>query len=89
MKSQLSLRLASGLLTVLAGVIQLHAQPSAFTYQGRLNDTGQPATGIYDLRFTIYDSSAGPGVVAGPLTNSPVAVTNGLFTVALDFGPSV
>jgi hypothetical protein len=27
--------------------------------------------------------------VAGPITNSPVAVSNGLFTVALDFGDSV
>jgi hypothetical protein len=65
------------------------AQGTAFTYQGRLNDTGQPATGIYDLRFTIYDSAGGGNVVAGPLTNSAAGVTNGLFTVTLDFGDGV
>jgi len=65
------------------------AQGTAFTYQGRLNDGASPASGSYDLRFTIYDSSGGPGVVAGPLTNSPVTVSNGLFTVTLDPGAGV
>ncbi len=45
---------------------------------------------IYDLRFTIYDSTNDPGViVAGPLTTAATAVSNGLFTVTLDFGASV
>ena len=62
------------------------AQGTAFTYQGRLADGANPASGIYDLRFTIYDAAGGGGVVAGPLTNFPTGVTNGLFTVTLDFG---
>jgi hypothetical protein len=62
---------------------------TAFNYQGRLNDGDNPAQGIYDLRFTIYDAFAGDGLVAGPLTNSPVTVSNGLFTVTLDFGAGV
>ena len=66
------------------------AQGTAFTYQGRLNDGANPAHGSYDLRFTIYDSANNTGtVVAGPLTNVPTAVSNGLFTVALDFGAGV
>lgn len=59
---------------------------TAFTYQGRLNDGSLPATGIYDLRSTIYDAAGGGSTIAGPLTNSAVGVTNGLFIVALDFG---
>ncbi len=63
------------------------AQGTAFTYQGRLQNNGAPATGIYDLRFTIYDSTNVPGnLIAGPVTNSAVSVTNGLFTTAVDFG---
>src|SRR5262245_48406244 len=63
------------------------AQGTAFTYQGRLNDGASPANGIYDLRFTIYDSTNSPGVViAGPITNSSVGVSDGLFTALLDFG---
>ncbi len=65
------------------------AQGSAFTYQGRLASGTNAAAGTYDLRFTIYDSSAGPAAVGGPLTSSPVAVSNGFFTVTLDFGAGV
>jgi hypothetical protein len=67
----------------------LHAQGTAFSYQGRLNDGGSPATGIYDLRFTICDALANGNVVAGPNTSSATGVTNGLFAVTLDFGSGV
>jgi hypothetical protein len=63
------------------------AQTTAFTYQGQLNSSNAPATGSYDFRFKIYD--ANNSVVAGPLTNAPVGVTNGLFTVTLNFGAGV
>lgn len=66
-----------------------HAQGTAFTYQGRLDTTNGPANGIYDLRFTIYDAASGGAVVAGPVTNSPMTISNGLFTVSLDFGAGV
>ncbi len=66
------------------------AQGTAFTYQGRLNDAANPANGTYDLRFTLFDSTNLPGtIVAGPVTNSATGVTNGLFTVVLDFGGGV
>ncbi|HLP78173.1 MAG TPA: hypothetical protein VK327_14800, partial [Candidatus Paceibacterota bacterium] len=78
---------------VLSAVIRLPlaAVPvgTAFTYQGRLNDSAQPANGIYDLRFTIYDMAANGNTVGNPLTNSATGVTNGLFTVTLDFGAGV
>ena len=63
------------------------AQSTAFTYQGTLNSNGQPASGNYDLCFQLFDANT--NLVAGPVTNSPVWVTNGLFTVTLDFGSSV
>ena len=66
------------------------AQGTAFSYQGQLNDGGQPANGIYDVRFTVYDSTNSPGnVIAGPVTNLATAVSNGLFSVTLDFGTGV
>jgi len=65
------------------------AQGTAFVYQGRLNDAGNPATGNYDLRFTIYDAVTNGNVVSPVLTNSPTGASNGLFTVNLDFGPGV
>jgi photosystem II stability/assembly factor-like uncharacterized protein len=63
------------------------AQTTAFTYQGQLISSNAPATGSCDFRFKIYD--ANNSVVAGPLTNAPVGVTNGLFTVTLNFGAGV
>ena len=64
----------------------LHAQGTAFTYQGRLNSSGNPASGTYDLTFALFSVSSGAGQVGVTLTNTPVAVSNGLFTVTLDFG---
>ena len=63
-------------ISVLSGFVSsVFAQGTAFTYQGRLNDGASPANGVYDLRFTIYDSTNFPGVViAGPLTNSATGV---------------
>jgi hypothetical protein len=63
--------------------------PQPFTYQGRLNISGSPATGLYDIRSSICDALTGGNVVAGPKTISAVGVTNGLFTIALDSGSGV
>ncbi|MGO8676903.1 MAG: hypothetical protein ACLQVX_13655 [Limisphaerales bacterium] len=60
---------------------------TAFTYQGRLDVGGSPANGIYDLRFTLYDAPTNGVLVAGPLTTSAISISNGLFSVALNFGP--
>ena len=58
---------------------------TAFTYQGRLNDGPNPASGVFDLRFALCDSSSG-GSALGLTTNTALGITNGLFTVTLDFG---
>jgi N-acetylneuraminic acid mutarotase len=91
MKTMLHTLRACCLSVMLASTaISLYAQGTAFTYQGRLTDGTNAANGIYDLRFTIYDSTNNPGtVVAGSLTNSAVGVSNGLFTAMLDFGGGV
>jgi len=83
-KPQLHLAIVLGLLSL--GLVSTHAQTSAFTYQGRLDSSGEPANGFFDITFTVWDAASGGTSVAGPLTNSPAAVTNGLFTVTLDFG---
>ncbi len=75
-------------LLLCAAILRAYSQGTAFTYQGRLDDSGQPAGGIYDLRFTIYAVSTGGSPIAA-LTNSTVGVSNGLFTVTLDFGAEV
>jgi hypothetical protein len=63
------------------------AQGPAFTYQGRLTDGGLPYSGTAEFQFTLWNASSDGAVVA---TNNPASliaqVTNGLFTVLLDFG---
>lgn len=63
-----------------------HAQGTAFTYQGRLNSGTNVATGNYDFSFAIFNAVTGGTQQGGGLTNATTAVSNGLFTVTLDFG---
>jgi hypothetical protein len=66
------------------------AQTSTFTYQGQLTSGTSAVTGLYDLRFTLYDTFNGnTNLLDGPVTNAPVAVTNGLFVTAISFSNSV
>jgi len=81
-------RLAIAILlsTLLHQPTTTHAQGTGFTYQGRLNDGSNPATGIYDLRFALFDAASIGNQEGNALTNTAIAVSNGLFTVTLDFG---
>jgi hypothetical protein len=65
------------------------AQGTAFTYQGQLQNNGSPASGTYNLTFSLFGTNTTGTAVAGPVTNNSVAVSNGLFTVLVDFGPGV
>jgi len=60
---------------------------TAFTYQGRLTDGGGPANGNYDLWIKLYDDSAAGTQISTTAAIDGQAVSNGLFTVTLDFGP--
>ena len=65
------------------------AQGTAFSYQGRLEVDGVPASGTYDFEFRLFDDGT-PGApdvqVGATVPKSAVTVTNGLFAVDLDFG---
>ncbi|HQG75363.1 MAG TPA: hypothetical protein PK180_08715 [Kiritimatiellia bacterium] len=65
------------------------AQGTAFTYQGILNDGGNPANGSYDLRLIVYDALTGGAQKGNAITTTATAVSNGLFTVTLDPGAGV
>ena len=62
------------------------AQGTSFTYQGRLNDDSVPATGVYDLQFTLWSGATSGSQIGGTVTAADLEVENGLFTQALDFG---
>lgn len=80
--------LLCSLLAVLSAA-PLYAQapsPTAFSYQGRLNDAGTPATGSFDLKFELYDADAAGNLIGVAVERAAVSVANGLFTTELDFG---
>lgn len=66
---------------------------SAITYQGRLNHSGGPVNGLTVMSFALFDAVTDGNQVGVTLTFDgiggnppPVSVSDGLFTVALDFG---
>ena len=73
--------------TLLALVSGAFAQPSAFTYQGRLTGAGGPANGSFEFEFGLHAAATG-GSALETKTVEDVEVTNGLFTVTLDFSPA-
>jgi len=81
--SGIAMMLAAASLTLSA-----YAQQSstAFTYQGFLRDNGQPANGVYDLRFALFDSADGGNQIGSVVFVNNVTVADGLFTVEVDFG---
>ncbi|HAV61511.1 MAG TPA: hypothetical protein DCY13_04000 [Verrucomicrobiales bacterium] len=69
-----------------ASLVSTAFSQTTFTYQGRLLDGGAPGNGLYDFQFTLHDAPAAGAVISSPITRDDVPVTNGLFTVELDFG---
>ncbi len=62
------------------------AQGTAFTYQGRLSDNARPANGTYDLNFSLFPEASGGSRIGAVLSFPATSVTNGLFSLSLDFG---
>jgi hypothetical protein len=77
---------------VAAAAIMLAALPAqasvgtAFTYQGQLKQGVSPVNDTVNLAFTLWDAASGGTQIGSTVTTLGVPVTNGLFTVVLDFG---
>lgn len=59
---------------------------SKFTYQGLLEQSNAPASGTFDLRFEPFSAASSGTSLATAITANDVVVSNGVFTVTLDFG---
>jgi hypothetical protein len=59
---------------------------TGFTYQGRLEDGGQPASGVYDFSFALFATAEGGEALAAPITVEDLVVQRGIFMTTLDFG---
>ncbi|HSK70581.1 MAG TPA: tail fiber domain-containing protein [Pyrinomonadaceae bacterium] len=62
------------------------AQTTSFVFQGKLNDNGSAANGTYQFQFKLFDATAGGNQVGQTITDVSAVVTDGIFSVNLDFG---
>jgi len=85
MNNSLAWKLSIFTVCLLSGRVAV-AQTTAFTYQGRLNDGANPASGSYDISFAAYDAVTSGNLIGAAVTNSAVDVSNGLFTTLVDLG---
>lgn len=58
---------------------------TAFTYQGDFKHNGLPANGDFDMLFGLHDDAVAVSLI-GSEVQKTVTVTDGRFTVELDFG---
>jgi hypothetical protein len=59
---------------------------TAMTYRGYLVDQGMPMNGLYDLRFTLYDSPAGGYQVGDTYDANELDIVEGHVTATVFFG---
>src|ERR1051325_2414934 len=89
----MKIRIYLSIIVLLVSINAAFAQTTEFTYQGKLIDSGNLANAAYDMQFKLFDAPTNGAQVGATLTfdgNSgnptSVSVTNGIFTVSLDFG---
>jgi hypothetical protein len=68
-----------------AALAQSSPQLPDFTYQGRLQQSGAPANGGFDLASALYDQPTGGNQVGATVTETDFPVVDGIFNVSLSF----
>lgn len=74
------------LVGMLAASVTAQPLTPAFTYQGELRSNGTPASGVFDLRFSLFTAASAGDQLGPTLCANNVTVSDGRFTVVLDFG---
>jgi hypothetical protein len=63
--------------------------PTAFTYQGQLTLGGTPLNDSADFLVTLWDADADGSQIGSMVTATVIEVTDGLFSIEIDFGVDV
>lgn len=80
------LLLAFGLMVCRVEPAKAASMGTSFTYMGRLMDTNEPADGLYDFEFRLYDDPCTGIQLGSTVVVDDFDVIDGFFTVELDFG---
>jgi len=81
--------LAVAALVLFAAVAPVQAQiamGTAFTYQGRLTDGGEPIENAVDVQYSLWDAASGGIPLGTPVLVPNTAYSAGLLQAELDFG---
>jgi len=62
---------------------------TAFTYQGSLSEQGMPASGSYNIDFTLWDALSGGTQIGPSVMLNAYPITEGQLSAELDFGSGV
>ncbi len=68
--------------------LAVFSQTTEFTYQGSLKDGASSANANYDFEFALFDAVSGGNQIGATIPRNNMSITNGIFTVKLDFGSS-
>ena len=74
------------LVLILLCAPHVNAQTTEITYQGNLIVSGTPANATYDFEFRLFDSLTGGTQAGSVISQIGVAVSNGVFSIKLNFG---
>jgi hypothetical protein len=80
------MRVALLFVSVCASAASAQPLTTAFTFQGQVQDSGQPVTGAFDVRFRLYDAAIGGAQVGPTLCVNDLTVSDGRLATLLDFG---
>jgi len=82
-------RLLLGSLLALSSSTFAEPIGTAFTYQGELQQLGNPANGTFDFQFDLYNVAIDGSPVTTTVQSDDAVVVDGIFTVELNFGSAV
>ncbi len=78
--------LGVGLLLLALPVVSQAQISTAFSYQGRLRNDSAYINGTCNFNFSLFDAASGGSQLGSTVSKTGVVVTDGYFTVTLDFG---
>jgi hypothetical protein len=83
-----SIRFTAAYLALVLLTTTTWAQTTAFNYQGRLTDMGNPVSGNYQFQFKLFDAATGGTQIGSTIPDVNLTVTQGVFNTQVDFGVS-
>lgn len=74
------------LLSIFLFAFSTAAQTTSFSYQGKLSNGGNSANAVFQMEFKLFNALSDGNQIGATVANSSVSVSQGVFSVNLDFG---